>query len=315
MCIRYYVARQPILDDKGRTFGYELLYRDDLENIFKCIGTEEDRASWKVLAHTFLDFGLNTLAFNKRVFINFTAKLLREGVPFLLPPHKLMIEILERIEDPNEILQACKRLKEEGYSLVLDDYRLDSPLEVLIPFVDYIKVDFRNTPWSEIEVIVDKYRTDLKLIAEKIETQEEFEKARDLNFKYFQGFFFARPKIITAKEIPVFKRHYIKLMSLLHSPDLDLNELVNIVNSEPSLALKLLRYINSAFFGFPTKIKSVKHAVLLLGLMGLKKWGSLISMVCLAEDRPSELVILAIIRARFMELLAQECGLGDRAEN
>ncbi len=316
MAIRLYVARQPILDWRGRTLGYELLYRDSLENLFRYEAQEEveDKASWKVLAHAFLNFGINNLAFGKRVFINFTARLLREGVPYLLPPQKLMIEILERVENSRELMTICKKLRERGYTLVLDDFRLGSPLESLIPLVDFLKVDFKATPWEEIEAIAKQYGH-LKLIGEKIETQEEFERAHKLGYTYFQGFFFARPKIVTAREIPIFKRHYLRLMNLLHSPDIDLAELVDIINSEPSLALKLLRYINSAFFGFPQKIRSVRHAAVLLGQEGLRKWGSLISIVSLAADRPPELVILSIVRARFMEMLARECGLEDRTED
>ncbi len=312
---RVYVARQPILDRKGRTHAYELLYREGLENYFVPEEDKEDLASKRVLVHTFLHFGLENIAFGRKVFVNFTANLLQAGIPYLFNPQKLVIEVLERITGPLEILPILKDLKKKGYAIALDDFREDSPLASLLSYADYVKIDFRATPPEEIERLSQELKGDFWLVAEKVETQEELEKARALGFKYFQGFFFARPKVLSTQEIPVVKAHYLRLIKFLYSARDNLEEVIEVINSDPALALKLLKYINSAFFGFVSKIHSVKHAAVLLGYQGLRKWASLVALHLMAADRPPELIINSMVRAKFMELLAPRVGLSERSDD
>ncbi len=312
---RVYVARQPILDRKGRTHAYELLYRENLENYFVPEDHKEDLASKRVLVHAFLHFGLENIAFGRKVFVNFTANLLRAGIPYLFSPQKLVIEILERISAPQELLPILRNLKKKGYAIALDDFRAHSPLVSLLPYADYVKIDFQATPPEEIEHLSQELEGDFWLVAEKVETQEELERARALGFKYFQGFFFARPKVLSTQEIPVVKAHYLRLIKFLYSAQDKLEEVIKVINSDPALALKLLKYINSAFFGFVSKINSIRHAAVLLGYQGLRKWASLVALHLMAADRPPELIINSMVRARFMELLAQRTGLGERSED
>jgi len=309
-----YVARQPILDRRGRTYGYELLYRESLENAVPLLFSEE-KASLKVLVDAFLHFGVQELTFGKRAFINFTEKLLFQGIPKYFRPNHLVIEILERIPFSTELEEVCRELYKQGYALALDDFRRESPLARLIPYVRYIKVDFRDTPPEEIISLAKELKNGHYLVAEKVETPEEFEWARELGFHLFQGFYFARPKVLSQREIPVSKKNYLHLLKLLQSPEDNLEEITEIIKVEPSLSLKLLRYINSAFFAFPQKIRSIKQAAILLGKSGLRKWGSLVTLFLLAADQPPELIIQSIARAEFMKLLSQRLGLEDQAED
>ncbi|HFC97161.1 MAG TPA: HDOD domain-containing protein [Thermosulfurimonas dismutans] len=309
-----FIARQPILDRKGQTYAYELLYRETPENRFILVELDEDLASRYVLVHSFLHFGLNRIAFGRRVFINFTANLLRSRVLYSFPPEKLVVELLENIEVSDSLLTVVREVREKGYYIALDDYREDSALRVFLPYADFVKIDFRDTPPEEIERLVRELGETHRLVAEKVETREEFEWAVSLGFRYFQGFYFARPQVLSSREMPVSKFHYFRLLKFLYGVGDQLEEIVQIISSDAVLSLRLLKFINSAFFGLLAKVKSVKHAAVLLGIQGLKKWASLITLHILAADRPPELVINSLVRARFMELLAERLSLREDGE-
>jgi len=309
-----YVARQPILDRKGRTFAYELLYRESLENFFPEGRLPEEEASRRVLVNAFFRFGIRELTYGKKAFINFTLELLRSGLVEYFPPQNLVIEILERTDHTPDLLGICEGLYRKGYALALDDFDGESPLRDLLPYVRYVKLDFQELSPEKRAALARELGNDFYLVAEKIETREEYEEARDLGFHFFQGFYFARPKILASREIPVFKQHYLRLLGLLQKEEDNLEEIIEVIQAEPSLALKLLRYINSAFFGFPVKVRSVRHAAVLLGKDGLRKWGSLATLFLLASDQPPELIVQAVVRAKFMEFLAERLGLLEEME-
>ncbi|WP_168719683.1 EAL and HDOD domain-containing protein [Thermosulfurimonas marina] len=309
-----YVARQPILDRRGRTFGYELLYREGLENFFPEGSLPEEEASRRVLVNALFRFGIRELTYGKKAFINFTLELLRSGLVRYFRPQHLVIEILERTKNTPDLLEICQELYRKGYALALDDFDGQSPLRELLPYMKYIKIDFRALSPESRAALARELGSDFYLVAEKIETREEYEEARDLGFHFFQGFYFARPKILASREIPVFKQHYLRLLGLLQKEGDNLDEIIEVIQAEPSLTLKLLRYINSAFFGFPVKVRSVRHTAVLLGKEGLRKWGSLATLFLLAADQPPELIVQAVIRAKFMESLAEKLGFFEQME-
>ncbi|WP_418792064.1 EAL and HDOD domain-containing protein [Phosphitispora sp. TUW77] len=309
-----FVARQPIFNRCQQVFGYELLYRLGTENYYP--DSNGDYASSEVIANSFLLFGLESLTGGKRAFINFTENLLKNEVAANLPNDLIAVEILEHVKRNKEIVTACKRLKELGYMLVLDDFVYESVYEPLLDIADIIKIDFLETPSENRKNLINKYRNKkVNFLAEKVETIDDFKQALESGFTYFQGYFFSKPIIISGKDIPANKLNYIQLLHEINMVDLDFDRLDNIIKRDVSLSYKLLRYINSAAFGFRTKITSIKHALVMLGIQEIKKWLSLITLKGMCEDKPDEILTSSIIRARFGELIAQKCGLADRSSD
>lgn len=309
-----FIARQPIFDMNQRAFGYELLFRSGLENVFR--HPDPNQASSKVLADTFFLHDLAFLTGGKRAFINITRDLLLQELLFLIPKEKIVVEILENVEPDEEVVQACERLKSAGYLLAMDDFVYDDRYGPLLRLADFIKVDFLSTEEGERRDLVRRLSTcKVRFLAEKIETYEMFREARDLGYTYCQGYFFSRPRVISGRDIPGLKLHYLQLLREIHRPELDLKRLTEIVRRETSLSYKLLRYINSAFFGLRNRISSLKQALLLLGEREIRKWVTLVTLATLGEDKPEELVLQSILRARFCESLASLTGLSDRSDD
>ncbi len=307
-----YLARQPIFDRNVNLFGYEILYRMRQEDCF--CGHNGDKASLSVIKNTLLVIGMEKIAEGKKAFVNFTRNLLLDNTAYLLPRDLAVIEILEDIKIDHEVLQKCKELKKRGYTLALDDFVLndidDNPL---FDIIDIVKVDYRDTTLEERKKIVEFFeRRSIKLLAEKTETMEEFEEAKGLGFSYFQGYFFSRPSIISRKDIPVAKVSYLRILQELSKEDLSLEKLREILERDPTLTYKLLKYINSSFFSLRYEITSIRHALALLGENEIRKWAYLIILGGLSEGVPTELIKISLIRARFCEILADKIGVPEK---
>ncbi len=300
-----YIARQPIFDTEKQIFGYELLFRSGVENIFT--GKDATNATTDVLSSSMLEFGLGTLTNGAKAFVNFTEKLLLNNTPNLLPNDLVVIEILEDVPPTPEIIAKCKEYKNAGYTVALDDY-VDGPeFEPLFKIIDIIKVDFSISNRAERESFAKKFiPMGIKLLAEKVETQEDYIHAKANGYVYFQGYFFCKPLIISSKQLPGSKASYVRLMANIQKKDLNVTDLEKIIKTDVSLSFKLLKYINSSSFGLRNKISSIQHALTLLGVANVKKWATLIAMANVGSDKPSELLVNALIRARFCELLAKE---------
>jgi c-di-GMP-related signal transduction protein len=306
-----FVARQPIFDREQRVFGYELLFRSCLTNAYD--GTEATRATSQVISTSFFSLGLGKILGGKRAFINFNRDLLVGECVSILPSEVAVVEILETVEPDEQVLGACKRLKERGYLLVLDDFVFQERLAPLTELADIIKVDVLVTPEAEQRRLVRRYGArGIKLLAEKVETPEQFRQAYQMGYSYFQGYFFAHPVIIAGREIPAFKVHYLQILKEISLPELDYQRLESLIKQEVSLSYKLLRYINSAAFGWRGHIESIKQALVLLGESESRKFVSLVALPFLAQDKPEELVVTAVIRARFCESIAPRVGLTRR---
>ncbi|MCX8117547.1 MAG: HDOD domain-containing protein [Desulfobacterota bacterium] len=309
-----FIARQPIFDMKMRAYGYELLFRSGLENVFR--HPDPNQASSKVISDTFFLHDLASLTRGRRAFINITRDLLLEELLFLIPKEKLVVEILENVPPDEEVVRACEKLKRAGYLLAMDDFVYDERYQPLIRLADFIKVDFLATKEAERRELVERLSpSGVRFLAEKIETVEMFREAKALGYSYCQGYFFSRPKVISGKDIPGLKLHYLHLLQEIHRPELDFPKLTEIVRREVSLSYKLLRYINSAFFGLRNKISSLKQALLLLGEREIRKWITLVTLATLGEDKPEEIVLQSILRAKFCESLAGLSGLSDRSDD
>jgi c-di-GMP-related signal transduction protein len=296
-----FVARQPILDRSRRVYGYELLFRNGIEHSF-C--GDLDLASRSTLDSSLL-FGLNTLCDGRLGFVNCTYEVLLKDLITLLPSNQTVVEVLENIPPDDRVIAACKRFKQAGYLIALDDYAPEDARLPLCDLADIIKVDLRATTLEERAGMVRRFASSKRhLLAEKVETPHEFQQARNMGFTYFQGYFFCHPEVISAREVPASRLHYLRLLEMICRPELDLRELERMIKQETSICYRLLRYLNSPLFGFSLEIKSVRHAMAVLGERELRRWIRLVVTVGAAEKACSELVLMGLTRARFCEQLS-----------
>lgn len=311
---RAFVARQPVFDRRLRVYGYELLFRSGLEEAFPP-GTDPDRATSQVLTASFLLFGARVLAGDRRMLVNFTPRLLREGVPRLFPPAQLVVEILETVQPAADIVAACRELRLNGYTVALDDYTPDSPLVSLLPHADLVKIDVQAvSPADQADLARDLLPRGLTLLAERVETAEAYEQARAAGFSLFQGFFFSRPRLLTSPDLQCLETNYLRILAALHKPDLDFREVEAVIRRDVALSYKLLRFLNSAALALPGRVESIQQALTLLGERGLRRWGSLILLSQLGGHKTEELARLSVIRALFLEALADPLGVPDLSE-
>jgi EAL and modified HD-GYP domain-containing signal transduction protein len=223
-----FVARQPIFDRSQKVFGYELLFRNGVEDYFNA---DPELACRSTLDSSLL-FGIETICDHRRAFMNCTREVLFKDLLTLLPPHQTVAEILETEEPDDRVIAACKRLKTAGYMIALDDFAPNDPRLPLCEFADIIKVDVRATRPEERAGMM---RPECKMLAEKLETPHEFFQARNMGFVYFQGYFFCRPELVVGREVPSNRLHYIRLLEMVCRPEIDMRELEKMLKQEASI--------------------------------------------------------------------------------
>lgn len=303
-----YVARQPIFDREEKVFGYELLFRDSLENCF--IG-DADEASRATLDRS-LVMGLDVLCDGRRAFVNCTRDTLIKGLVTLLPSTSTIVEILETVPSDPDVMAACQALKAQGYMIALDDYIAGDRRAPLAQMADIIKVDWQLTTEEQRDQLIKEFGPwRCRMLAEKVETQNQFAQARDQGFVYFQGYFFRRPEMMGTHDMPANRLNYIRMLQEVSRPELDVPGLEKLIKEEASICYRLLRYLNSAVFGFKKEIHSVRHALSLLGERDVRRWVRLVAAVGAGQDKTSDLVLAALVRGRFCELLAPKVAHGE----
>ncbi len=304
-----YAARQPILTADQQVYGYELLFRDSLENCFT--SDDPDAASRNVLDSSIL-MGLDVLCDGRRAFINCTRDLLLRGYITLLPPNQTAVEILETVLPDELVIASCRRLKDSGYMIALDDFSENDPREPLVEIADVLKIDMRTTSIIACAAIVKRYANPRRrLLAEKTETREEFQAARKAGFSYFQGYFFRKPEIVQAREIPANQINYLRLLQAISQPEADPRKIEEMLKGEASLCYRLLRYLNSPIFGFRQEVKSVRHALTILGDREMRRWIRLVTTLTAGQNKPTDLILTALTRARFCELISTKVNHGS----
>lgn len=295
------MARQPIFDRSENVFGYELLFRDGVENCFR--SSDSDAASRSTVDSSLL-MGIDLLCEGRRAFVNCTRDVLLKDYVTLLPSSHTIVEVLETVPVDEAVLGACQRLKEAGYLIALDDFVAHDPRERLTDLADIIKVDLRRTTQPERAALVKRYGPwRRRMLAEKVETREEFLATREQGFLYFQGFFFRRPEVMATHEIPANRVNYLRMLQAVAAPELDLRNIEKMIKGEASLCYRLLRYLNSAIFSFSGEIHSVRHALSMMGEREIRRWVRLVATLGAAQQKSTELVLSALVRARFCELL------------
>jgi c-di-GMP-related signal transduction protein len=299
------VARQAIFDRDRRVHGYELLFRSNAgQNEFD--GTEGGLATQQVLANSLLVIGLENLVGTKKAFVNFGRGPLLQGWHASLPSGSTVIELLETVEPDAEVLEACRNLREQGYQLALDDFVFRPGCERLLEVADLVKIEVQSIPRPEQQLLVRSSKArGIQTLAEKVETHEEFEWARQSGYDYFQGYFFARPVMVRGQKIPAVKLHCLRLLQEAQRPELDFERLEMLILEDVSLSYQLLRYVNSPLFALTSTIRSIRQALMFFGETELRKWIVLATLTRTAEDKPSELIRHSLVRARFCESVAR----------
>jgi EAL and modified HD-GYP domain-containing signal transduction protein len=312
--VEIFIARQPIFDQQHHIYAYELLFRSSLENFFN--HPDPEHASSKVALDSFFILGIDTITGGKKAFLNTTRGMLVNGYVALLPREMTVVEILETVEPDPEVITACRKLKQAGYLIALDDFVDQERYKPLVEMADILKIDFLETKKDEQKRLIERFAPrGIRLVAEKVETRETLQEAMEMGYSYFQGYFFSKPTIISGKEIPGFKINYLRILQEIHRLNLNYEKVEEIMKMEMSLSYKLLRYINSAFFGWQVEIRSIKHALVMLGESDFRRWASFISLSSMAKDKPNELVFQAILRGRCLEMLAPVVRLSERAQD
>ena len=304
-------GRQPIFRRDMQVLGYELLFRDSDDNAASF--ADGDRATAETICNTAIELGLEKVVGNRLAFINCSRSLLLGNFCEAIPYQRAVLEILETVVADAELLQRLKELKTKGYGIALDDFPCDEPVDTaLLAVADYVKLDVLATTKGRMEQIIGIARKfSIQLIAEKVETQEQFQWCKQAGFDYFQGYFFCRPQLLTGSRVPVNRLATIQLITKLNDPDIHFKKLETAISQDVSLSYKLLRYVNSAVVGVPHKIESIGHAAMLIGHEKLKIWASLI-LFSGVEDKPRDLIMTSLIRAQMCERIAAALELKNR---
>lgn len=305
--IDIFVGRQPIFNAKLKVVAYELLFRTNTEDNHAIIAGG-DVATAKVIMNTLAELGLaEVVGVRQRAFINFTEQLLlKENQPFY-PNKKVVVEVLEDISVTPKLIQSLRKLKQQGYTIALDDYICHPEFEVLEQFADIIKIDILDVDLEMLKEHIDRIKAKgIYLLAEKVETQEQYELCQRLGFDLFQGYFFAKPHIIQGKRLPNNKLTLLYLLMKVYEPDIKLTDLSEMISKDVGLSQKLLTFIaETTLCKMP--VVSVHDAILRFGLQRLQSWTCML-VLSGVEDKPAELFVTSLIRARFCELLGERLG-------
>ncbi len=300
-----FVGRQPIYDRDLQLFAYELLFRSGRDN--RATVSNGDQATSQVMINAFLDFGLDLLVGNAYAFINLTRGFLVGDRPLPFPPERVVLEVLEDIEPDSRVVEAVRSLVAKGYTIALDDFVYRPEYRPLIELTHIIKIDLMALAperWAEQVSLIRNDNPQVKLLAEKVETQEEFERCQALGFDYFQGYFLCRPTLVAGSGAqPSNRLVLVNLLAKLRDPQASFDDIESLIVRDPPLTYRLLRYINSAAVGLRQPVESVHRALMLIGVETIRSWATLI-LLARMEDKPLGLIETALVRAKMCEMVA-----------
>ncbi len=304
-----YVGRQPIYNKSLKGIGYELLFRSFQEG--KPFFPDGDTATREVILNAFMEIGLDTIVGNKLAFLNLTRNFIVNKYPLPLKEDQVVLEVLEDIYIDDEVVSAVKDLKERGYKVALDDVvRLDA-VAPLLDIIDIVKFDLIEMDQKQLPMMADVLlRKNITLLAEKVETEEEYERCKQMGFHYYQGYYFSKPNIVKGRKLPDSQLAVMRIVSKINSPGVEIGAVEEIVKQDVALSFRLLKLINSSFYGLSKKVQSIRQALALLGLRKIKDWVTLLALSQI-EGKPRELMITAIVRARMAQLLSEHMKLKE----
>ncbi len=302
--MKVYVARQPIFDQQLRVCGYELLYRRSENNIFENV--DDSLATADVIHNAYLVFNLRELTEGTRAFINFPQTLIEGEVPSLLPRQSLVIEVLEHVEPTEKVLQSLRSLRRQGYTIALDDFVFEEKYHPLIGLADIIKIDYQATPVDQQQKLIDALGHRIEFLAEKIETPAEYEIAKRLGYKMFQGYFFSRPIVEHGAEVHPLRHTLIEMLKELDCPEPSFRRISAQIERSVDLSYKMLRTVNTVYQKGRRTIESIEQAVARIGLDELKRWSYLMLLRERQTSESKELIKQSVIRGKMMELIAED---------
>ncbi|MFS1702540.1 EAL and HDOD domain-containing protein [Alteromonas sp. AMM-1] len=295
-----YIARQPIVDTNKQLYAYELLFRDGEQNCFPNISPDE--ATSRILTESHLNVGIDEVTGGAIAFINFHTDTLLHRFPTSLTPADVVIEITETVEVSDNLAIACKQFAEQGYALALDDYDLDEKWLSLLPYISIVKFDITTVTDDQIRNTIPFLKEKgIKLVAERIETAQQFKYYLDLGFDYFQGYFFAKPQILKHRKLGSNELNLLELLQESTRPELDINKINQILERDVSLSYLLLRFINNPTVNKRNEITSLKHAMTFMGQEEVRKFIALLTLANMSGDKPGELLTMSLVRAKFCE--------------
>ena len=305
-CNNKLVARQAILDCNKNTYGYELLYRDSLENAFN--HSKPEQATSQVILQNHVLGDLTLLCCNKKAFINFDERSLLSKLPLMLDKNEIVVELLETINVTHDVIDVVAALYNKGYTLALDDYDFSLKWEPLFPYISIIKVDVEDISFEQIAslkksaFVVEKK---IKIVAERIETNEQFSALTEIGVDYFQGYFFHKPEIKAGYYIEPIKLNLLRLFTEACMPCMDFNTVAQIISHDVSLVNGTLKLVNMKTEQDRVEITSIKQAVTFLGSDKIKQFIAIIAMSNLSTDGANELLTESLVRGKMMECIAQ----------
>ena len=302
--MKVYVARQPIFDQKLRVCGYELLYRRSEKNMFEHV--DDALATADVIHNAYLVFNFRELTEGTRAFINFPQNLIEGEVPSLLPRQSLVVEVLEHVEPTEKVLAALRSLRRKGYTIALDDFVFEEKYRPLIGLADIIKIDYQATPIDQQKRLIDALGHRVEFLAEKIETPFEYDIAKKLGYKMFQGYFFSRPTVVHGAEVHPLRNTLIEVLKELDKPEPNFGRIAGQIERSVDLSYKMLRSVNTVYQKGRTTIQSIEQAVARIGLDELRRWSYLMLLREMQTSESKELIKQSVIRGKMMELIAEE---------
>ncbi len=296
------IGRQPIYNANLGVFAYELLFRSADES---SKGISGDEATSQVVINTFLEMGLDNLVGTRHACINLGENhLLWENIPRIMP-ERVILDLPRNLRTSDDAIQSVEKLKQSGFTLAINDFSDTPQYEVLIDYIDIIRIDVKSLKYEETRKHLQGMQRYKKImLAERIEELDDYELYTELGFNYFQGYFLSHPKIVRGHSISNNRLSVLNLIAAINRPGMDVIELENIINKDIALSYKLLKLVNSALFGLSSKVESIRHCIVLLGRRQLVSWVTLMALGSM-DDRPREMLQLSMVRARTCELMAE----------
>jgi c-di-GMP-related signal transduction protein len=300
------LARQPILTKDEKVMGYELLFRESSEE--RRFTSDAENATSHII-DTLNVLGLDVVCDGRAAFINCTREMLVNESFFLLPADKVVVEIQPDTEPDEAVIQASQQLRKAGYRIALGNFIPNDSRRALLPYSDFVKVDIRRfTREQRAGMVAQPAGTAAAMLANKVETRQQFLTALAEGFTLFQGYFFQRPERMRARHIPANQSSHVQLLKAVSAAEVDLAAVEDLIKRDASLCYRLLRYLNSPLLGISSPVQSIRHAMNLLGERELSRWIRMATTLLMGEEKCSDLILSALVRARFCELIGPKLG-------
>jgi len=298
------ITRQPIYNRTQHVFGYELLYQPTKDS--KLVSDSDDASASQVILDALTEIGVDNLVGQRKAFVGLGGGFITGKYPLPLPENRLVVEVPANVGVDAEVIDGVQFLVKQGYTIALADYVYSEASLPLLALANIVKLDVQALSEEELRYHISllQEHDHLKLLADNIEIPDEYEVCRELGFHYFQGHFFSRPKLVRRTRMPSNQLALMRLLAEVQRPDANIPKLEAMISQDVGLSYKLLRYINSAFFGLPKPVDSIQRAVVFLGTHVIQKWTTLL-VLSRVEDKPAELMVTAVVRAKMCEILAK----------